>query len=314
MSKPKHVHLGWIPLILIAISFNPARAAAQVEVRIDGERLKVLSGASPLLEYRHGGPGLFKSYVSGLWTSGGINFLRDAPHDHLHHHSLMLAFNVDGVEFWGVEDEKCGKQVHAGFADVREPDRDGHVSFTDRLEWRAPSAGGPGELFLLEDRRLSISPAKVGEPQILDWESSFRIPPGSRARKLSGREYHGLGVRFLASMDKGGRFLNSEGGTGVAGTNGKRARWCSYSAPLENGEKVTLAMVDDPKNPRSPADWFTMENPFAYLSLTLGLDAEPMDLAEGKELRLHYGIVVFQGEASKEAIEAAGKAWLERRR
>jgi hexosaminidase len=76
---------------------------------------------------------------------------------------------------------------------------------------------------------------------------------------------------------------------------------------------VTFALFDDPKNPRSPADWFTMDSPFAYLTLTMGLDAEPFTLEEGKELRVHYGAAVLDGETGKEAIEAAYRSWLDPR-
>ncbi len=290
-----------------------AAAAEGPEIRIDAERLKVLSGGAPCLDYRHSGPGLFKPCVAGLFLPGGVNPLRDAPFDHLHHHALMLAFNVDGMEFWGVEDANCGRQVHREFAEVKEP-REGRVSFIDRLEWQAPAAAAsPGKAVLLEDRRVSIRPARSGEAQVLDWESVFRLPPGARSVKLTGREYNGLGARFLVSMDKGGRFLNGDGASGVAGTNGKRARWCAYSASLETGAKVTFALFDDPKNPRSPADWFTMDTPFAYLSLTLGLDAEPLQLEEGKELRLRYGAALLDGEAGKDSLEAAYRAWLDLR-
>ena len=30
----------------------------------------------------------------------GENLLRDAPHDHLHHHALMYGIRVNGVNFW----------------------------------------------------------------------------------------------------------------------------------------------------------------------------------------------------------------------
>ncbi len=42
----------------------------------------------------------FKPYVRELYTLRGENVLRDAPPDHLHHHGLMYAVWVNGINFW----------------------------------------------------------------------------------------------------------------------------------------------------------------------------------------------------------------------
>ena len=66
---------------------------------------------------------------------------------------------------------------------------------------------------------------------------------------------------------------------------------------------VTIAMFNDPKNPRSPANWYTMEK-FAYLTATLALDTEPLVMEE-KKMPLRYGVAVWDGETSAEEVEAA---------
>jgi len=295
--------------LLAALAGGPTGAGdPSREIRIGLEKLRILEGGAPLLEYRHGGENLFKPYVAGLFLEGGVNPFRDSPHDHQHHHALMLAFNVGGVEFWGVENENCGRQVHLSYGEIRGPDREGHVAFTDRLEWRAPA----GKVLLLEDRRLSLVPGAPAA-RLLDWDSTFRLPPGASSTQLTGREYHGLGVRFLQSMDSGGKLLNSEGGVGVEGTNEKRARWCAYSGRLPGGKWVTVALFGHPENPRSPADWFTMTRGFAYMTLTISLDEKPLELNAGKQLRLRQGVAVMSGEATGKAIQEVYDFWLQRR-
>ena len=42
----------------------------------------------------------FKPYVRELYTLRGENVTRDAPPDHLHHHGLMYAVYVNGINFW----------------------------------------------------------------------------------------------------------------------------------------------------------------------------------------------------------------------
>ena len=51
-------------------------------------------------------------------------------------------------------------------------------------------------------------------------------------------------------------------------------------------------MFDGPKNPR-PALWFTMKDPFAYMSATVNLWKEPMELKES--MTLTYGVAVWDG-------------------
>ena len=53
--------------------------------------------------------GKFKPYVKEFMAVSGQNILRDAPFDHLHHHSLMYGIRVNGVNFWE-EVAGCGYQ------------------------------------------------------------------------------------------------------------------------------------------------------------------------------------------------------------
>jgi hypothetical protein len=73
---------------------------------------------------------------------------------------------------------------------------------------------------------------------------------------------------------------------------------------------VTIAMFDDPKNPRHPAKMFTMSKPFAYLSATLNLWKEPMELKCGAEMDLCYGVAVCDGKLAAADIEKLYQRWL----
>ena len=65
----------------------------------DKSTVSVSNGDKPLLRYRHSGVPL-KPYVDQLFSPAGVQVLRDSPHDHQHHHGLMFAVAVDGVDFW----------------------------------------------------------------------------------------------------------------------------------------------------------------------------------------------------------------------
>ena len=87
----------------------------------------------------------------------------------------------------------------------------------------------------------------------------------------------------------------------MEGTNDKRSAWCAYSAAAD-GKPVTVAMFDDPKNPRHPATWFTMDAPFAYLAATLNLSKEPLPIESAEPLTLRYAVAVWDGDVGPEKI------------
>ena len=65
-------------------------------------------------------PDQIKPYVRELAPLRGDNILRDSPFDHKHHHGLMFAIRVNGVNFWE-ETPGCGheKSVVGARADAR---------------------------------------------------------------------------------------------------------------------------------------------------------------------------------------------------
>ena len=52
-----------------------------------------------------------------------------------------------------------------------------------------------------------------------------------------------------------------------------------------------------------------MLDPFAYLSATLNLYKEPLEIVAGKPLELTYGVAVWDGEVSRERVEAMYDRW-----
>jgi len=130
---------------------------------------------------------------------------------------------------------------------------------------------------------------------------------------LTGEHYFGLGLRFVESMDRGGRFLNAEGSAGESVRGSERltpAKWCAYTATAD-GHPVTVAVFDHPSNPRHPARMFTMTPPFAYIAATLNLWKEPMTLKAGEVLELIYGIALWDGELQPAEIERVYRLWVQ---
>ena len=304
-----------VGLLTIALP-NPASAGNTIGITADESIVSVHAGQRPLLRYRYKNVP-FKPYVQQLFSPGGVNVLRDAPADHLHHHALMFAVNVDGVNFWE-ETQAAGTQAHQAFTDTRtdvktEVENDERfemrrASFTELIDWIKP---GSQELLLKELRTIEVRQGTDLGATVLTWQSKFEVPAGKKSATLTGSHYHGLGMRFVKLMDTGGRFTNADGKPGTVFRGDERlvrSTWCAYTADA-NGKPVTVAMFDHPDNPRHPATWFTMTRSFAYLSATLKLHKEPLKVASGKPLVLRYAVAVWDGQVETDQINQLYRRW-----
>ena len=160
----KRDKLAACALIVLAM-FVVSNALADEPMRtvVDANSICINAGAAQVAQYRYGDVP-FKPYIKELFTPSGLNVLLDAPHDHLHHHALMFAVAVDGVNFWE-ETPTAGRQKHLRFTDVFVADDGGksRVGFQEELDWIAPS----GEKLLAEERVICISQMKSQQATIL---------------------------------------------------------------------------------------------------------------------------------------------------
>ncbi|MCE5269186.1 MAG: PmoA family protein [Planctomycetaceae bacterium] len=267
--------------------------------------ISLFDNGRPVVRYRCA-DGPYKPYVDQLCSPAGAQILRDHVPDHAHHHGLMFALSVDGVNFW--EEAAAAGTEEPGFLMV--DNRGGHKrpGFEQGVYWV-----GPDKKRLLDERRHVTS---FGDPvngaTLVTWRSRLQTPPGKTSAVLSGSHYFGLGMRFVESMDKGGRFFNADGKAGEVVRGDEtltRTKWCAYTAKAD-GKPVTVAIFDGPKNFR-PATVFTMSKPFAYLSATLNVWKEPITLKAGHPLDLCYGIALWDGEVAKATVEKLYLQWVQ---
>ena len=305
----------WAPALVawagVMALVNPATADSGLRVVVDPSAVTLLDGDQPVLQYRHKAVP-YKPYVRELFTPNGINVLRDAPHDHLHHHALMFAVKVNGVNFWE-ETDRAGRQAHRSIDDVKSASRDGSAvaAFTERLAWLSPD----GKQLLHEQRTIDVHGGQDIQHEgatLVTWTTHLELAAGQSEATLTGSHYHGLGMRFAASMDRTGTFRNAAGAEGELFRGEERlvqANWCAYTAEVD-GKPVTVAMFDHPQNVR-PVTWFTMKSPFAYLSATLRYHEQPLKLERGKTLDLYYGAAVWDGRVDSARIEQVYRHWLQ---
>lgn len=306
LGRNSLVSLFFAALIVSAVYESNLKAAMRVAT--DRDVVYITTGERTLMRYRYKDVP-YKPYVDQLFSPSGGNILLDAPHDHLHHHALMYAIKVDGVNFWE-EQQAPGQQTHRSFTDVRVDERQktAFAGFSERLDWSNPRNE---ESLLAEERTIEVSYLPGPKVTLLTWQSAFRPAEGKKSVTLTGSHYHGLGLRFIRSMDADGEFRNADGKPGTVFRGEERlvrSRWCAYTAKAE-GKQVTVAMFDHPKNERHPATWFTMTEPFAYISATLNLHEQPLNLASDKPLKLRYAVAIWDGRADTDEIEKAYKTW-----
>ena len=310
MKRFRNVTILLLLVLFFLTASNTVIAEELMSITMEEDTVSIHQGKRNLLCYRYEDVP-FKPYVQQLFSPGGINVLRDAPHDHLHHHALMYAVAVDGVNFWEEQTEP-GRQLHKSFNDMK-IDKDGDIpqaGFSEQIDWINPRSQ---EVLLKEGRTINVKSIDVVKATLLSWQSILAVPPGKKSMTLSGSHYFGLGMRFLESMDKGGQFLNAadEKGEVVRGTERiTRADWCAYIAEAD-GRPVTIAMFGYPENLRNPTYWFTMTAPFSYLAATLNLYREPLVVTSDKPLVLRYAVVVWDGRVDKSQINQVYHSWID---
>ena len=300
-----------ITLMLLAIvSSSSGFAVPPLETKDSDGTLSIRSGEKPLFVYRYKDVP-FKPYVQQLLLPGGFNVLRDNVPDHLHHHGLMYAVAVDGVDFWA-ETPNCGRQVHKSMEllPANKGDARQSAGFSEQIEWRNPE----GAVLLNEQRNVCAHQvAEEGPPfSFLTWESRLSVPAGKDSVELTGSHYFGLGMRFVQSMDAIGTFVNASGNPGEIVRGEERnvsAAWCAYTA-APDGRPVTVAAFGHPDNVRGSTVWFTMAKGFAYMSATLNLHKEPLKIAADKPLVLRYAVALWDGSIEKPQIDKLYQAWL----
>ena len=289
-------------------------AAAPASFEVSKETSAVIrAGGRTVLEYRDTASP-YKPCVRQLFTPGGVQILRDSPFDHKHHHALMFAIGANGVNFWE-EGGGSGSEKPRGPLDTASGRF--HDAPCERLIQNLDWTDARGKQLLVEHREVGVVALQESAPvTFVLWDSELSPAAGVDAVKLGGNSYYGLGMRFLTSMDSGGRFFNSSKQSGEAidpNNRGARlvaAKWCAYTAKAES-KPVTVAIFDHPSNPRHPNKIFTLTGAFAYLSATLDLWREPLVVKAGAKLKLSYAVAVWDGETPAEQIQSLYEKWSE---
>ncbi len=270
-------------------------------------------------EFRSGG----KPIVFPLLSPAGRPLTRSFPmtplaeggsKDHVHQRSLWMTHGeVNDVDFW-VENERAGTVQHREVVSLNATDRTGSLVTT--ADWVAPAVGGGQPTVLLNERRVTTVDFS-SSPHAVD----FVIDLTAVADRVNfGDTKEGsFGIRMADSIavdsKQGGLITNANGQSNVEAW-GKRANWVDYSGPVD-GDTVGISVLEHPSSFGHPCRWHVRTyglfaaNPFGEHHFVGGDRTEGHTLSKGETIRLAYRLLLHDGPADQEMVNAAWRQFSE---
>jgi len=307
-----------IPFLLLAV----LPAAAQVKITPAPEKISVEINGKPFTDFWVAGPQVSKPYLWPLRAASGTYVTRMWPMekvdeeasiarpDHPHQRGLWFAHaSVNGLDFWNIapldqppyNHPDRGKIVLEKMGGVKSGKDAGSIAAT--FDWNDHD----GKTLLREARTMTFhaDPAL----RIVD----FDITLTAVAKVQFGDEKDGVfGIRLrpVLQEDKGtGHITNADGGAGEKAAWGKPSNWCDYSGEI-NGEKVGIAVLDNPGNPGHPVRWHVRAyglfaaNPFGRKTFDKTQPEAGVTLEPGQTLHYRYRVIIHPGDASSANLAA----------
>jgi len=317
----------WLCGLAIAGSLDsqPAIAAAPTNVS-DAALVSRVQSERGVLEWHFKGRKLlayafatnqFKPYVRELRSLRGDDVIRDAPTDHLHHHGLMYAIRVNGVNFWEEHDQP-GHQRHIqllAHGTSRSASGLPQASFTELIHWvpdgEHTRADTTPVAFLVERRTLTLIVDEAKEEVALAWHAEFEVGTRTNCVTLHGSDYNGLGLRLPATWDHVARHENSENAPYPAGgkPGAVPARWGAVSHRKDR-RTIQVALFASPHSHAGTNSFFAMTEPFTYLSATQGLDKAPLEYRAGDRFSLEHLVLVYSTARTAAQLETLYRSWV----
>ncbi len=320
-------------------------ASGQVQVtRDDANRaVKVTIDGAPFTSYLWP-TSLDKPVLFPLITSNGVTVTRGYPLaprekervDHPHHAGMWFNYgNVNGFDFWN-NSTAIPEAQRPKMGSIRQQKVVSTKSGKDRGELTTESVWttGTGQDLLKQTTRYIF--LKRGDTRIVD--QVVTLTALDRAVFKDDKEGL-LGIRvahFLESpTEKGGTFMDASGrptavanadttgATGVYRTSegisgdkvwSTRGSWCSLTGTSE-GKTVTLAILDNSKNPGYPTYWHARgyglfaANPLGDHIFDPKAPEHNFTLEKGASTTFTYRVILFARAAGDKEMQDASKAF-----
>jgi hypothetical protein len=305
-------------LSVLAVCALPS-ALAQVRITPGLQKINVEINGKSFTDFYIGGPEVTKpylhplraasgTYVTRMWPMENVEEEKTIRKDHPHQRGLWFAHeSVNKLDFWNNEASyktpNRGKIVLKKLDAVKDGAKSGTIAAT--FDWTDLE----GKAVLVESRVMTF----YAEPELRTID--FDIALTAAGPVTFGDSKDGaFGVRMrpvLQEQGGTGHITNADGLAGEKQLWGKASNWCDYSGEAQ-GEKVGIAILDHPQNPRHPVRWHVRgyglfaANPFGLAVFTGDKSQNgDMTLASGEKVRFRYRVVIHPGDAKSANLAQA---------
>jgi len=257
--------------------------------------------------------------------------------DHPHHAGLWFNYgNVNGFDFWNNSDAikpedrpKMGTVIHQsivmakggaerGELETKEiwQDGAGKTILTQRTQYVFRGSSGSRSVDL-------IATLEAGDEQAVFHDDKEGLLGMRVARSLEGAadqpqvftdaSGRPTPVAKANPAEVTGVYLTSEGKKGDAAW-GTRGRWCTLAGSLD-GAPVTIAILDNPRNPGSPTYWHARAyglfaaNPLGAKVFSNGKEEMNFTLAPHANVTFRYRVLILSQAATPQTVETEYEAF-----
>jgi hypothetical protein len=303
-------------------------ASAQVKITPGPEKISVEINGKPFTEFFMAGDQVVKPYLFPLRAATGTYITRMWPlekvaeeekmfeantikQDHPHQRGLWFAHDsVNKLDFWNIAPldqapynrPDRGKIVLKAAGKTTSGKNQGSIAAT--FEWQDK----PGATLLTESRVMTFYADKA--QRVMDFDITLTAVQKVEFGDSKDGTF-GIRLRPVLQEDVGtGHITNADGLKGEKEVWSKPSNWCDYSGAIGD-EKVGIAILDNPGNPRHPVRWHVRAyglfaaNPFGVSTFTGDkTQSFPTELEIGKSLRYRYRVIIHPGDAASANIPA----------
>ena len=303
----------WFFLLAVPLfaEVNIEHADGRISVVIDGKPFTTLfCGADTAKPYLHP----LRAASGKIVTRGyPMENVPGESHDHPHHRGLWFSHgDVNGYDFWSNEPSQHGgnnaRIALSGIPKVTGGKDSGTIDAV--FAWVDPK----GNKLLTESRKMTF----YAEPGKRTIDFDITLTPAVQV-KFGDTKEGTFAIRLAAALEEStsqsltspkrtGLMVDSEGRRGEPQVWGHSASWVDYFGEID-GEKLGIAILDHPSNPRHPTYWHSRSyglfaaNIFGLHDFLNDKSANgSLTLEPGRAIHFRYRVIIHSGDYESAAI------------
>lgn len=320
--------MKYASLVLLSAAILALPAMAQVKITSEADKVKVEIAGKPFSTFYMTGEAfgakVTKPYlwplvapsgtaITRFWPMENVAEEKDEKKDHQHQRGLWFVHdNVNKLDFWNNEWSYFTDKHQKNLGRVNLKKLDSVTSGKDQgtiaatFEW----ADMEGTHSLLTEKRVMTF---YGDSDVRMFDVDITLTALDEPVTFGdGKDgVFGIRLRPVLQEDKGNaQISNADGLVGEKALWGKPSAWCDYSGTIGT-EKVGVAILDHPENPRHPVRWHARAyglfaaNPFGLSVFTNDKTQNgAVTIDPGKSLRYRYRVIIHEGDVKSADIAA----------